>query len=277
MKLSTLLRHVLPLLLLVSFATAAPVIFERALPTGPNVNADAPGNLTNDALRSNIKWAPTSNYIIGDDFILPIESIIDTISVWMVAENPATTDPAQELQLSIRLFGGPNPDPITLRSTTYSFAPVTYDNGQGYWNPTRGIFQPIFELTFSNLNWTVQGNTLYNFAVEGFGTGATLSLHASNACNATDPVNDPFNCDGPGLSNSQQDAPDGAFLVFTGPPLTGPYTLQGSFYSGFDGLWDKDSDINVRITGEVIPEPSTFILIGFGLGAVAYYRRRRQA
>jgi hypothetical protein len=101
MKLSTLLRIVLPLLLLVtSVATAAPVVFERALPTA---NVNDPG-----ADRSNIKWAPTApNSILGDDFILPYETIVDSITVWMVGENPLSVAPSNEL-LFIRLFAGEN-------------------------------------------------------------------------------------------------------------------------------------------------------------------------
>jgi hypothetical protein len=278
MKLSTLLRIVLPLLLLVTSVAAGPVIFERALPTGPNVNADAPGNATPDANRSNIKWAPTGLTILGDDFILPFDNIIESITVWMVGDNANTTNPNQEL-FSIRLFTG-NDANMTLvgaPSGTYSFTQVTYDNGQNYWNPTRQIFQPIFEVTFGSaanpLNWSVQANTLYNFAVQGLGTGNVLSLHGSNGCDF-DPN---IGClSTPGLSQSNQDAPDGAFLEFstTNPP-DGPYELLYAWYShpDLDNLWDKASDINVRIAA--IPEPSTFALLGLGFGALVYFRRRK--
>jgi hypothetical protein len=275
MKLSTLLRIVLPLLLLVTSVAAGPVVFERALPTGPNVNADAPGNPTPDANRSNIKWAPTGLTILGDDFILPFDIVLESITVWMVAENPGTTNPNQEL-FAIRLFTGGD-DNMVLTSNTYSFTPVTYDNGQGYWNPARQIFQPIFEVTFGSeanpLLWSVQADTLYNFAVQGLGTGNVLSLHGSNGCDF-DPN---IGClSTPGLSQSRQDAPDGAFLEFdSASPPDGPYELLYAWYShpDLDNLWDKASDINVRITA--IPEPSTFALLGLGFGALAYFRRRR--
>jgi hypothetical protein len=276
MKLSTLLRIVLPLLLLVTSVAAGPVVFERALPTGPNVNADAPGNATPDANRSNVKWAPTDpTTILGDDFSLPFDIIIESITVWMVAENPGTTNPNQELS-AIRLFTGTDAD-MVLTSSNYSFTQVTYDNGQSYWNPTRQIFQPIFEITFgseaSPLGWAVQANTLYNFAVQGINSGNLLSLHASNGCDFDPNVG----ClSTPGLSQSRQDDPDGAFLEFeSATPPDGPYQLLYAWYSHpeLDDLWDKASDINVRITA--IPEPSTFVLLGLGFGALAYFRRRR--
>jgi hypothetical protein len=259
MKFSTVFRTVLPLLLLMSsVASAAPVVFERALPTGPNVNADAPGNATTDAERSNIKWAPTGQDILGDDFKLLHDAVIDTITVWMVGDSAETTNPNQELS-SIHLYTGIDAH-MTLAATTYTFAPVTYANGQGYWNPVQGIFQPIFELTFTNLNWAVSANTLYDFAVEGVGlNGHLLSLHASNAA----------------LSASRQDGFDEFFLGFTGTPLTGPYRLDYAWGSDpmWDDLWDKDSDINVRITGTPVPEPSSFGLLGLGIGVLVYFRR----
>lgn len=258
-----------------SVAIATPVVFERALPAGPNVNAGAAGNAAPDANRSNIKWAPSDPVtIFGDDFQLPFDTVIDAITVWMVAENANTTDPSQELS-SIRLFGG-NDAVMELKSSSFAFTQVTYGNAQSYWNPYRGIFQPIFEVTFNGLNWAVMSGELYDFAVEGItvaGKDHLLSLHASNDCEF-DPG---FNaCEGaPGFSESRQDGPDGAFLEFA---PTGPdeYALLYAWYShpDLDGLWDKSSDLNVRIA--TIPEPSTFALLGLGLGAVVYFRRRCQ-
>lgn len=272
------LRNAISLLLLIvpSLAVATP-LFVRALPTGPNVNANAPGNDTPDENRSNIKWAPFgSGTIIGDDFQLPFDAVIDSITVWMVAEDPNTTDPSQELS-SIRLFGGTDAL-LELKSDAYSFTPVTYDNGLSFWNASRGVYQPIFELTFSNLNWQVMAGLLYDFAVEGTtvdGGDFLLSLHASNACEF-DPG---FNaCEGaPGLSETRQDAPDGALLEFETAGLD-QYALLYAWYShpGLQNLWDKSNDINVRLTSmAAVPEPSTFALLGLGFGALAYFRRRR--
>jgi hypothetical protein len=266
MRLSTLLRITL-LLWLTAAGAAGAVIFERALPTGPNVNAATPD-------RSNIKWAPISGAtVIGDDFQLPFDAVIDSITVWMIAEDPNTTDPSQELS-SIRLYTGTDSD-MTLASSAYSFVPVNYDNAQSYWNAARQVYQPIFELTFYNLNWAVFANTLYDFAIEGVGTNHLLSLHASNACDFDPNVG----ClSTPGLSVSRQDAPDGAFLEFGS---TGPNQLALLFpwYSHPDihDLWDKASDLNVRIAAvSDIPEPSTLALLGLGLGGLVYFRRRRK-
>ena len=284
MKLSTLLRIVLPLLLLVTSVAAGPVVFERALPTGPNVNADQPGNPTPDANRSNIKWAPTTgSTVLGDDFSLPMDTIIESLTVWMVAENPGTTDPAQELA-SLRLFLGTDGD-MQLVSSTYTFQHVGYVgslSSSDYYNanPLSGPpkLQPIFAITFGSgsqpLNWVVGADPLYNFAVEGTSVGGgnfQLSLHASNGCDFDPNVG----ClTTPGLSQSRQDGPDGAFLEFE-PNGAGGYQLLYAWYShpDLDDLWDKASDINVSIT--TIPEPSTFALLGLGFGALVYFRRRR--
>lgn len=249
MKLSSFSRIALSLWALTSLATAAPILFQRAMPTGPNVNAL-------DASRSNIKWEPNSAgaTFLGDDFIMSGDFIINTFSVWMVANETATTNPNQEMS-SIELYIGedlsPNPSSVSLVSSTYSFSPGPFS----YYNDVRGIDQPIFKITFDGLNYAGTGGTLYNFGILGtpVSQGFELSLAGSNAA----------------LSNSPQDGPDGYFLVFD--------SSNGDFLGGYnsllDSLWDKESDINVEISG--VPEPSTMSLLALGGAALLYIRRRR--
>lgn len=243
MSLARLFRIVLPVVALASLAHAGPVIFQRAMPTGAGVNN------ANDALRSNIKWEPTGAYFIGDDFSVPTNYIIDSLTVWMVANETSTTKPSDEMS-QINLYGG-NDAGLNLLSSTYTYAAGPFS----YLNPARNISQPIFAITFSGLNWAVAGGQLYDFGVEGIPkTNQVLSLAASNAA----------------LSNSQQDGADGFFLLFDSAP---PRALLGGIDSGADELWSKSSDINVSLTA--VPEPATISLIGFGVAAL-FLRRRRQ-
>lgn len=249
-----LLRLITVLALLASIpfvASAGPIVFERALPTS-NVNNDAPGNPAVDANRSNFKWT-APNYISGDDFMLSADDVI-ALSVWMIAENPGTTNPNQEIA-SLKLFGGQDslgvgPTTLGLLSSTYSFSAV---GGQGFWNPVRSIFQPIFKITFTNMSWVVQGGVLYDFAVEGLSlSGNMLSLSASTA----------------GLSGGTQDGADGGFLGFT--PSAGGYDLTYGVTSATTGF---DGDINVEI--QTVPEPATMSLFVIG-GAFAFFLRRKK-
>lgn len=249
MKLQSFLRIALSTLTLASLASAGP-IFQRAMPTGPNVNAAG-------ANRSNIKWEPGAGTFLGDDFILNSDFTITGLSVWMVANETSTTNPNQEMK-DLSLYIGedqsPNPSTVSFVSNTYSYSAGPFS----YFNPDRNINQPTFKITFDNLNYAVTGNTLYNFGVLGTQVSPTagfvLSLAASNAA----------------LSVSQQDEPDGYFLVFD--------ESNGDFLGGFnsltDALWDKESDINVEISG--VPEPSTFALLLLGAGSLLVVRRRQR-
>ncbi|MCC6587595.1 MAG: PEP-CTERM sorting domain-containing protein [Bryobacterales bacterium] len=251
MKLQSFLRIAVSALTLASLASAGP-IFQRAMPTGPNVNAAGPN-------RSNIKWEPSSGgaTFLGDDFFLNDDFLVTSLSVWMVANETSTTNPNQEMKdLSLYIGQDQSPDPssVSFVSNTYSFSPGPFL----YFNDVRGINQPIFKITFDNLAYPVLGNSLYNFGILGTPISPTagfdLSLAGSNAA----------------LSVSQQDGPDGFFLVFD--------TSNGDFLGGYnsltDALWDKESDINVEISG--VPEPSTFALLLLGAGSLLIVRRRQR-
>jgi hypothetical protein len=227
------------LLAAASLASAQPIIFERALPI-KNINNGGPGSLAPGYYRANTKWAPTGNYIIGDDFTIQGSSaIVNSLTVWVVAENPGTTDPSQELS-SISLYGGTDSG-LALLSSTYTATPASYIYGVQYWNPVRGIYEPMFAVTFANLNWFVPADTLMDFAVQGvtaLGTNHALSLAASTAQ----------------WSWSRQDGADGYILAFAGVP----YSLFFA-YNSDPSNWG--SDINVAITG-------TLANPGLAIGAV---------
>jgi hypothetical protein len=245
MKVSTLLRFVVALcfiFLVVSPPISAGVIFDR-----PYV----PGSTTT--------WTSTGAYILGDDFTLGANGTIDSLSVWFVAHT-GTTNPNQEAS-SIKLFAGADPGPLPLLSSTYSFTSAGI-----FANPTLKIDQPIFLLTFSGLNWSANGGTLYDFGIEGTIIGAAsgqpfypFNLTATNPLNATTP--------GPG------DGADGFLLAFDGTAGTGPYNL---FFTNPGSSTDPlVGDINVQISGSTIPEPSTFAMLGLGAGVLLVFRRRR--
>jgi hypothetical protein len=236
---SQLCCRVLVALALASSLSAG-ILFERALPTA-NLN-DAAG-----ANRSNIAWAPgDSTYILGDDFTLASDSVVDSLSVWEVSNGAS---PATEFG-SLSLYAGADPD-LSLISSIYSSSLVSGYQYQG----SSGNFYDVYKITFSGLNWSVPGGVMYDFGIGATpGTQSSLFLHGSNAA----------------LSGSTQDGADGVFLGFTGPPYTVTYVID----SNGNG-WDKSSDINVEIDGSAVPEPATFGLLAIGAGAFLLLRRRR--
>src|ERR1035441_8274660 len=188
---------------------SAGIIFERALPTA-NLN-DAAG-----ANRSNIAWAPgDSTYILGDDFTLASDSVVNSLSVWEISNNGI---PTTEFG-SLSLYAGADPH-LSLISSIYSSSLVSGYQYQG----SSGAFYDVYKITFSGLNWSVPGGVLYDFGIGATpGTQSSLYLHGSNAA----------------LSGSTQDGADGLYLGFTGPPYTLAYVID----SNGNG-WDKSSDIN---------------------------------
>ena len=223
---------------------SAGVIFERALPTA-NLNNAA------GADRSNIAWAPGDNtYILGDDFTLGSDSVINSLSVWEVSNNGSPTTEFGSLSLYAGADDG-GVGALSLISSSYLYSLVSGYPYQG----SSGAFYDVYKITFSGLNLTVAGGALYDFGIGATpGTQSSLFLHGSNAAR----------------SGSTQDGSDGLFLGFTGPPYTLAYVID----SNGNG-WDKSSDINVEIDGSAVPEPATFGLLAISAGALLFLRRRR--
>lgn len=242
-----LLQFAVPLAMCATLAHAG-IVFERAMPTGPGVNNPI------SAQRSNVKWAPGAgaSYFIGDDFTLATDDTVHVLSVWMVADNPGTTDPSQELS-GITLWGGE--DSLTGGSGVLSQMatnPTVSAGPFNYFNPSLGIIQPIFKLTFSGFSWSITSNHLYDFGITT--SSGTISLAASNAA----------------LSLSPQNYFDDGYLFFDN--ATRAY---GGYVPTAVTGWDKGSDINVEISN--VPEPSTVSLFLAGAAALAFIRRRRKA
>lgn len=236
-------------------AAAAPLLFDRGLPS-INLNNAA------GSQRSNVTWAAGGTEFTGDDFRIGMAGekyVIDTITVWGAQFDPLSLDVA-----NIALYLGRAGETLSLVSEgavsgnansnpniTHSF--VTYADGvtatyEGWGGGVYGIAQTVF----SNLNLVIDGGVTYYFGVDG--DQYEWWSHASNA----------------DLSGTTQQGADGKYLVFDKNDL-GAVLVVDSTGNG----WDKSSDINVRITGEAVPEPATLALASMALLGLAAARRRR--
>ncbi|MBW4487078.1 MAG: PEP-CTERM sorting domain-containing protein [Trichocoleus desertorum ATA4-8-CV12] len=286
----------------------AALLFERGLPT-ENINNTAPNNPATDQDRSNVSWGFADlissgySYPIGDDFVLGTTGqtyLVDTLRVWVVIGVVNTTATISDhFWQSFTLWGGQVEAGIAGLSTLHTgptngsdlqvnISQVTYSNGENYWAEPVQLYRKIWQIDFSGLNWTVKGGNLYQFFVDGSGfTSAGIwnvfpTLHASNA----------------DLSDSSQAGADDFYRllrIYQGTPdyvgtwnsnndgLPGTYRASGS--PGVGG-WNKSSDVNVQIYGNLfprsnpatIPEPTSVGgLLGIGVFGIGVWLKRKRS
>ncbi|HXE63812.1 MAG TPA: PEP-CTERM sorting domain-containing protein [Bryobacteraceae bacterium] len=273
---------------------AATVLLDRPLPDA-NLNNAAGSN------RSNVAWADspaasaTFNWTYGDDFTIGAAGQtfnITGLTVWVVGD--AAHDPLNNIFSSLSLLGGTigsstsasgacpnmtgsgqsfsclNADGISGISTVntngtdsnVSISPVTYTGGDSY-QSTSGAAKDIYQVTFENLNWAIDGGTTYAFFVTGdpgsVGNGdVSPFLSASNAA----------------LSGNTQDGADNLVWELAQDATTDDFVAMSQWNSLNNG-WDKSTDINVAIEGTETPEPATLGLFAVGLSALGLIRRRK--
>jgi len=284
-------------LILSSLGSADTILFQRALPTGPNVNASG-------ANRSNVDWInpsdKSSNYFVnGDDFSVPLGQTwqISSIAVFIVM-NKVGDIPADEFS-NFALYLAPDtgdqqPQNFQLASTSAVGTASPYVGGTspcttGYLAADQSTCLPVFKITFS-VNLSL-GPGKYDFAADGTlksitgctGTCGWYNL-ASNAALSGGSTED--GADGLYL-NWYAGTPQHPNLADALPDLNNGYvtfnsagTIQdgpcGSPSADVCGGVGSSTDMNVIITGNSVPEPGTISMFGLSglVLAIAAVRRR---
>jgi hypothetical protein len=287
------MRSLIAVAMLATSLQAGTVLFDRPLPVD-NLNNAAGSN------RSNVAWADvpgdntTFNWSYGDDFTLGTTGqsfSVSSLTLWVIGDSAHSS--FNSIFSSLSLLGGPigsttsnsgacsemtsgafpclNASGIGNISTVdtagsdanVAISQVTYNGGLNY-QSVSGTDRNIYQVTFQNLNWAIDGGTDYAFFLTGVpGTvgngGVSPYLSASNAARS---------------GNTQEGADD---LLWELAQNGSSAVAMEQWDSAVIG-WDKSSDINVQISGTDVtptPEPATLGMLAAGLAALGIARRRK--
>lgn len=206
--------------------------------------------------------------ILGGDFTPDVTATANLFSVWVVDNSttvPATGGNATFNWNDLSLYlgnGGQTADLVA--GTTYVATRATYADGSNY-ESTSGVYEPLWEVTFAMPVTTFTSGQDYLFAVAAPSASGqpAFSLSTVNTCvTGTDPSSWDYSA-----CNGSLDVLDA-----TGP---GEYTYNTSYYSYVDSnsMMQPIGEVNMEL--QSAPEPTTWLLLGAGIGVLGLVRRRR--
>lgn len=255
-------------------ASASSLLYDRGLPIW-NGNTGATSNLNgyppNWTYRSNgapfppglpSSTMPQPYQVSGDTFILgsPGQTYhIDLLRVWMIWGGAAgqydQTNP-QTPTINMALWVG-DAHGVQRVETAYTPTRVWYSDGSNFESGNNGAWHQIWQIDFAATGDNrIQGGQTNQFFLDGLyqsgaGQWQVPALHVENSS----------------LSNNRADGADGSYLLLQ---LTNGAPDGVTSYGGLGNL-----DANVQIYGsQVVPLPSTLLLLGSGLLGLAGLGRK---
>jgi hypothetical protein len=252
---------------------SASVVFQFPLPT-TNLNQAAGSN------RSNASFSANSGDYAGQDFTLTTSAVINSLTVYVVANSPTsgTIDTLGQEFTSISLYEGASTNgtsfnPATLAATQntaqLNAAPRVYYTGTtDYQTLNSGTtFFPMYSVTFTGLNWFVpSGQDTYFLVGDTPVGGNSLFLSASTIPDPNSPLYSAFMEADSGFN------PIGFDGCYSGPNQTGGQTTEPCTSTSIPNFNTNLAVVNFIAS---TPEPSTFGFLGLALAGFALKLRRK--
>jgi hypothetical protein len=186
-------------------------------------------------------------------------------------------------------FNGSNSNVVLNSNPNITDTNTTYYNGQSYEGDGTGVLYPLWETTFSNLNFTAQAGVQYQFVVWGFGWNTACSTMDFQCMDPNTEYGYWFNeYSVPFLSGRREQDPTGYYLQYVNfansQLCPDPSTCNGAPSNSTLGQ-DLNGNNTLRVNQNVIiegygvdpvstPEPGTRTLIGLGFVLFACLSRR---
>jgi hypothetical protein len=264
------------LLLLAGMTTlstlSATTLYQNNLPTS---NIDKLGT---DGVRADVGVPETSianasntvePFIEGDQFVVSGETTVTSVTMYEISNatvaggNLVLSNPANEFS-SISLYLGPDVEPLTLASSSYTAVRVLNTDSSNYESIYDTTKYYIWQITFSGLNVILPSAGTYDFAI-----GAV-----PNGNNTFAPLESDFADQG---SAGGFDQPNQGYLVLFPDGPGGTWVAEEQYAAGsVSGFTNPDNiDVVGTVNGVASPEPSSFALIVLGLAGVSLGLRRR--
>jgi len=265
-----------PLLLLAAVTTlpmlSATTLYQNNLPTS---NIDKLGT---DGVRADVGVPETTlanamstvePFIEGDQFVVAGETTVTSVTIYEISNttvaggNLVLSNPANEFS-SISLYLGPDVQPLSLASSTYTATRVLNTDGSNYESIYSTTKYYIWQITFTGLNVILPSAGTYDFAIGAVPKGNnTFALLESD-----------FADQGSAGGFNQ---PNQGYLVLFPDGAGGTWVAEEQYAAGsVSGFTNPDNiDVVGTVTGVASPEPSSLGLIGLGLAGVWVGLRRR--
>jgi hypothetical protein len=261
-----------------SSARADNILYALPETSGSGVNGSPQTNVSYNACQQPGGLCVDGVQLLGGDVtnLTDLTWDVNTLILWAVdseglSSPTATPTMPANFANGLTLVGGNVNGAIGSVSSNYTIAAAPYSgssNGTNYYSPSTGKYDGVWQLTFNVTGLTILPGETYVFAVDDPSDESELAANAT-LCNNTNSSYSNYN----DYPSQQACASDGIVLI-GGGYVTGAYNY-GDTGPAYDSALIS-SDVDIELDGSAVPEPTTWVLVGVGIGVLGLVRRRRR-